>query len=299
MRQRGGALLAVVVMLALVGALALAMSREGAMAASAIGADYDTAVARSLADAALNMAKWRGQRAGCKVAQDLVATTVAGVGTISAMVQKGSSKNLNVQATGVTTSGASVTLARGNVVIHDQANQTNKVVSTVSADSTWLSASLPDTPQGGNGVLELGQGSANILLRFALLDVPADSTIISAQLTLTQTEASAFGAPVSVRRAARGWSQQGASWNAAASGAPWSSTGGDYSTGAIASQPVGANGNYSWDVTALVDGWFLGLYPNYGFVIVADGPLQQARFQSFTGTAGSRPTLVVNYLPPC
>lgn len=298
-RQDGVALLAVVLMLAVVGALALAMSREGAMSARSAGDDYDAAVARSLADGALNLARWRGQRAGCRVIQDLPATPLAGAGTMSAVVSSSGSSTLNVTAKGQTPSGASVTLVRDKVEVRDLTKPTVITVSTTEADSTWLSGAAPDALQGGAAFLELGQGNANILVRFKLADVPPDSSIISAQLTLTQFQSSPFSGSVSVRRVKNSWNQQGASWNAALSGTPWERAGGDYSAGAIARQTVGANGSYTWDVTALVDGWFNGLYSNYGFALIADGPIQQARFHSFTGAAGSRPTLVVNYVPSC
>lgn len=298
-RQRGGILIAVALMLAVIGALALAMSREGAMAAQSVEADYDAAAAHSLAEAGLNLAKWRNQRIGCRSRVDLAPTVVPGIGSFSATVDKASSNTLDIVATGSTPSGAQASVSRIKVQTHDPARSVSKVVSANGARSTYIDASFADTPLAGGTFVELTGGRSSALLKFGLSDIPADSSVTSAQLTLKQYQSSPLAAAVSVRRVLRSWDELSTTWNTAAPGASWDRPGGDFSAGSIATVTVGGNGNYSWDVTTLVDGWASNLYPNNGLLLAPDAPLQQARFYSFGAGFGQVPTLAVTYIPPC
>lgn len=297
-RQRGGILFAVALMLAVIGALALTMSREGAMAAQSVEAEYDAAVARSLAEAALNLAKWRNQRVDCKRRDDLALTTMPGFGSFSATVDKAPSNTLSMVATASTPSGAQVTLARKNVVTHELAKTTTKAVSANGARSTYIDASFPDTPMASATYMELTFGRSRALLKFALGDIPVDSSVTSALLTLTVAQTSPNAGAVTIRRVLRAWDGPAATWNTAATGAAWATAGGEF-TGSVAGVTVGANSSYTWDVTALVDGWAARTYPNNGLLLSPDGPLQQARFHGFGAAPGLVPTMIVTYIPPC
>jgi Tfp pilus assembly protein PilX len=297
-RQRGGILFAVALMLAVIGALALAMSREGAMAAQSVEAEYDTAVARSLAEAALNLAKWRNQRVDCKSRNDLALTTVPGFGSFSATVDKASSNTLNMVATATTPSGAQFSLARKNVVTHELAKTTTKTVSANGGRSSYIDVSFPDTPMASASYMELSDGRTRALLKFGLGDIPVDSSVTSAQLTLTVAQASPNAGFVAIRRVLRPWDEPAVTWNTAGPG-PWATPGGEFSAGVVDKVMVGTNPSYTWNVTALVDGWASRSYPNNGFLLSPEGPLQQARFHGFGSLTGPVPTMTVIYIPPC
>ena len=297
-RQGGGVLFAVALMLAVIGALALTMSREGAMAAQSVEGEYDAAVAHSLAEAALNLAKWRNQRVDCKSRNDLALTTVPGLGSFSAIVDKAPSNTLTMVATASTPSGAQVSLARKNVVTHELAKTTTKAVSASGARSTYIDASFPDTPMASATYMELTAGRSRALLKFGLGDIPVDSSVTSALLTLTVAQTSPNAGLVSIRRVLRPWDEPAVTWNTAGPG-PWATPGGEFSAGSAAKAMVGTNASYTWDVTALVDGWAARTYPNNGLLLSPDGPLQQARFHGFGAGTGLVPTMTVTYIPPC
>lgn len=300
-RERGVALLAVTLMLLVIGALALAMSREGAMAAHTVESDYDTAAARSLADGALALAKWRNERGGCKYLANLPLTQIGNAGSVSATVTRASSSRLDIVAVGSTPTGARVTIERDKVVTHDSTKSVTRVVNTSGATSTWLDSNAELLPMSTTGFLELGAGGGRgrALLRFALGDIPSDASILSAQLALTQYPQSPKAASVAVHRVARSWTELGATWKNAALLSAWTNAGGDYSAGSAVSNPAGAKMDYSWDVTALVDGWIGGLYPNYGFLLEADSVPQRTRYYDFSAPSGSRPNLTIIYSPAC
>jgi hypothetical protein len=302
-RERGVALLAVTLVLLVIGALALAMSREGAMAAHTVDSDYDTAAARSLADGALALAKWRNERGGCKTRTNLALTPVGNAGSVSATVTGASSNRLDIVAVGTTPTGARVTVERDKVVTHDPTKTVTRVANTSGATSTWLDSTRPNIAMSISGFIEVGGASTSdrsrALLRFALGDIPSDASILSAQLTLTRYAGSSQAASVAVHRVARSWTELLATWNTAALLTGWTNAGGDYSAGSAVSHPVGAKLDYTWDVTALVDGWIGGLYPNYGFLLEADGVPQRTRYYDFSGLSGNRPTLTITYSPAC
>jgi type II secretory pathway component PulK len=62
-RQRGLVLLPMTLALALVAVVAYGMTRDGAMNVSAVDAQFDTERARYLAEAGVNLVKWRNQQA--------------------------------------------------------------------------------------------------------------------------------------------------------------------------------------------------------------------------------------------
>jgi hypothetical protein len=305
MRAQGGVvLLWVATTLAIIAALAYAMSHEGAMTAQTAEAQRDADIARYLAEAGLSLAKWRNEQDGCGKYNDVASTTMAGIGTFSAAVTNSGSKELDIVATGISAGGARVQVTRSNVVVHNLGKSDNTTLQSGNGSGDiWISSASPTTPMTGTTYLELNQGSSNALLKFGTPkpNIPTDAVILQADLKLTkyQDSSSPGGKVISVHRMLRDWDAGAATWNNATAGTAWVSSGADYDTGNIAATTVTVNFlTYSWDVTALVDGWYAKGIPNYGLLLKPDGPLVGARFYSFEA-GGSQPQVAISFAPPC
>lgn len=299
-RQRGVALLAVSLLLIVVGALAYMMARQGAMAANGVNAQYDTERARYLAEAGINVARWRDQQVSCKKSDTLVKPSrIDSNGSYSAFIKDGD-KTLDIDAIGSTTSGAQVALSRKKVIAHTNVS-TVETLPNDKGDDTYIS-NYTIGPQRAMKYLELSQGGAHILLQFDLPGAWNNAIIVKAELTMAlyQTNSLLPGQGVSVHRMLRSWNDGAATWLFAALLAPWTRDGadGDYSSGSVTSTTIGGIGNHVWDVTALVDGWANNNFPNYGLLLRADGPTAQARFGGFQSATG-RPVLRVTYYKAC
>ncbi len=294
--QRGFALLAVAMLLVVLGALAFMLSRQGAMAANAVGAQYDTEVARYLAEAGLEVAEWRARQLGCGRRDTLVKPSrIDAGGTYSAFISNGD-KKLDIDATGATDGGARVALSRKGVIAHES-DARQVVIGSGNGQDTFISAAARFTAQHSKRYLELSQNVSNALLQF---DLPADlynATIVSADLSLTQYQASTLPGQVSAHRLNRRFDPDWATWTSARFLVSWSSDGGDFSA-TTATASIDGNKAYSWDLTTLVDSWANKAVPNYGVLLQADGPLQQAQFYGMQ-SAQSKPTLRVTYYKAC
>jgi hypothetical protein len=297
--QRGVALLAVSLLLAVVGALAFMMNRQAAMAANTVNAQYDAEQARYLAEAGVNVALWRDRQVTCKKSDTLVpASAIDANGSYSAKI-KGGDNTLDIDASGVTATGGAVTLSRKRVTGHNNTLATETLPND-RGDDTFITYGVI-IGQNALNYLELTQGTSNILMQF---DTPGGwdrAVIVKAELTMTlyRTSSALPGQSVSVHRVTRAWTDAGATWMSSTSLlSPWSSAGGDYTAGAVSATTIGATGAYVWDVTALVDGWVNKGYPNNGLLLRADGPSQQARFYGFRSATG-KPVLRVTYYKAC
>lgn len=300
-QQRGVVLLWVAVMLAVIAALAFAMTRQGAMTAQAVESSNDIAVAHYLAEAGAAMAKWRNDQAGCKSNVSVGATMMAGIGSFAATVSKAGSKEIKIVATGTTLHTGQFVLTRDKVVVHDTSKSNNQNLESAGAASdTYLSSDFPTQSMSTATYLEMTQGRTNALLQFSMSAVPPGSRVNSATLKIVQTYPVA-GAPaaVSVHRLLQSWTAPLASWNLARAAMPWTTPGGDYDSGNIAVTTVTAATSYSWDITDLVDGWSNGTFPNNGLLLKPDGPMSGTRFASLDSTTAATPSVEVSFDPPC
>ena len=294
-RQRGVALLAVSLLLVVLGALAFMVARQSAMAANAVNAQYDTEAARYLAEAGLNVAKWRDQQTTCTKNATLVKPSrIDASGTYMAVIIKGG-KTVDIDAIGATDAGAKVSISRLNVVTHTNVSS-QLVIANDKQTDTFISRDA-QSAQGGQQYLELTQGRASALMQFTLPPELDQAIITKADLTMTQYQSNSVlpAQVVSAHRLTRTWNAGSATWVS-----PWSSSGGDYTPGNAAANTVTINGNkaYTWDITALVDGWANNAFSNYGLLLLADGPLQQALFYSFESPV-NKPTLRITYYQKC
>jgi hypothetical protein len=126
------------------------------------------------------------------------------------------------------------------------------------------------------------------LVRFDISDLPRDVRIVSAELELWATVRIEGVNPATqfVTRITGPWEESQVTWG----NKPGDSTPGD-------GCDVGDIGQYyQWDVTAVVEGWYRGTYPNYGLMIRPQSPAYNGRFYSSRESAVD-PVLRVSYLP--
>jgi hypothetical protein len=126
------------------------------------------------------------------------------------------------------------------------------------------------------------------LVRLDVSDLPRGVRIVSAELELWSTVRVEGENPATqfVTRITGPWEESTVNWG----NKPGDSTPGD-------GCDVGDIGRYyKWDVTAMVEGWYLGTYPNYGMMIRPESPAYNGRFYS-TRESAVDPVLHVYYAP--
>jgi hypothetical protein len=172
-------------------------------------------------------------------------------------------------------------------------------------------------PGARGGVIQRG------LLQFDLSEIPAGSTITSAELSLSTTRIPRGGpvSTISVHRVTSAWGQ-GASNSFGGSGATseegdanwihsispnisWTTPGGDFVASPSASfQAPTALGRFtvpaSVQLTTDVQLWFAGSADNFGWLLRGDELTDNSarKFGSSEATEGDVPTLTVTFTPP-
>lgn len=291
-RESGVLLLTVALLLAIMAALAFTMNRAAGMDVQSVSGDYDRRNAGYLAEAALAAAKWTNELNKCdnKVTA-LTPFTLAGA-TLSAIITKSPPKLINVVATATFTT--STTLTRNSVQLLDLSSKEEKDLGGAVRD-TFINSTL--ARQDGTKTLVLTSAQSNALVFWPMNDIPANSRVLSARLTLTQPAGSTVARTVSVHGLATQWDPS-ATWTQARPGTNWTSAGGDYLTPALASVDVSDAGAYSLDVSPVVDDWVNGRQVDNGFLLRLPNPGQTVTFTSFEG-GGQKPVLHVMFVKQC
>lgn len=114
--QGGFVLVAIVMALAIVGAVAFLLNREGGMGVRLAGSSFEATRARYVAEAGLEHERWRLNRAGC-VAYTNLPSTALGNDTYSATVASTSGSPVTITGTGTLVTGASHQLRRSGIPI--------------------------------------------------------------------------------------------------------------------------------------------------------------------------------------
>jgi len=287
-RQRGALLLMVALVLATIAALAVGMNRVSGVEAGSVRRDYEARAAGYLAEAGVAAATWRNQVGGCSNAN--LDPVMLNGGTFSASVPsvKGAIKKIDIVATGTVGGDTTRTLARAQVTLHDLSKlETFKLTKgerNVTIDM-WKSDYEEEDP------LALVYGSSNALLFWDMNDIKKDALVLGATLTLTPTILSGGVGTVTLHRVTTRWNDD-ANWSRPRDEAVrWN--GGDY-IGAIAARAnMAGYSPVAWDVTALVDDWFNGRWPNEGLLLRLTAPAPTVRFYSLDASSTRRPLLQV------
>lgn len=281
--------------LAFVGALAWAMVREASMGVSQVDLDYDAQVARYLAKAGQNLARWQNQQLGCGSAVQFGSFSLPG-GTIVTNAVTAVAGGLSIDVGATANGGQTVRLANGAVPVYDAGKRTSVTwkASASNADDTYI----VDGDTTANGTLmymELTDGTERGVLQFVLTSL-GDVLIVSAQLKLFQvkTKSTATTELIYLQRVTTPWTEASATWTV-----PWTVPGGDFIGAPAAVMTVSKQTNlyYSVRIDGLAEAWMKNRLPNYGVLLNSFG-LYQARFGTLEDKA-HQPELALDYYPRC
>jgi len=163
------------------------------------------------------------------------------------------------------------------------------------------------------------QTTSRALFLNSLNDIPTNSTITKATLSLFRYNAVNLPATVHAYRVTRAWGEgtgvsspasctgNGATWYEANGGVNWTNQGGDFATGASdtsAAVSLAANQAAGWDsydISAIAQQWVNGGAPNLGVLLKYDTEVVQAGNEvsywanDYTGSTSLRPKLVITY----
>jgi len=290
---RGMLLLPVALALAVTGAVAWAMVRDGAMRASATDAEYDTEVARYLAEAGVALARWQNDKLGCGNAVAFGSFSLPGGSVKANDVHAAGFGALSIDISSATSRGGSNRILRSPVALHNAAARTEVALGGAAGSDTYIrnGSGVPSD----NSYLEINDGTERGLLQFSLAALPADALIVSSELRLylfNNSKSTASTQTLYVQRLTHGWSAASATWTS-----PWTTAGGDYVADPLGTIAIAGVGHYSLRVDALADGWYRQALPNYGVLLASSG-LVQSRFASLDSSSNP-PQLVVRYYPRC
>lgn len=295
--QRGLVLLPVTLVLAIVGTLAYAMTRDGAMNVSAVDAQYETDRARYLAEAGVNLVKWRNEQAGCGSALGFTSpVTALDGGTITASGISYKKPGLGMTVTASTARGTVNTVVideKQPVALHDIAKKVEVTLSAQNSSDTFIRKDPSNILGSGAAYLETTDGNAHGLIKFGASGVPADIMIVEATLRLylasvQSTQPGSLG----IHRLLRDWSLL-MGWTSG-----WTNAGGDFAPQASATMTnLLAPGWYTTRIDTLVQTWITRPAVYYGLLMKPTG-LVTARFSSFEATA-NQPQLFLRYYPLC
>jgi hypothetical protein len=294
-RQRGMLLLPVAIMLAITGALAYTMTRQGAMSVAQVDRQYDLEAARYLAGAGLRLVKWQNEKESCTSAQKFTWSPlpgVAGTVTVTDLVVKSGEMTMTVVATGPLGSVSSA--RREKLKMYERKTLYEMTLPSTEGNDIFIKSGLPK--QGGTGTLEARDGSAHPLIKFGLSKLVDHSRVARATLSVYQSApASVQSQPsLSLHPLTRDWKDDDATWTF-----PWAAPGGDYVASPAATVPIGGIGTYSWRIDSLARAWIDGKTLNYGVLLKPYG-LNGAKFESLeSGSADKRPSILIHYYKRC
>jgi len=295
--QHGLLLLPVALTLALVGTLAYGLSRDGSMSVSEVDAKYDIEAARHLANAGVNLARWRNEKLGCNSTRRFTDLTLQGVPgasiTASQVSLDGRYWKISVTAsTGRTTRS----VADYKAMRYSRANAKDAAPIIPSGDNDTSIKNKPGNMVNGP-YLETTQDATYALIKFENLPSElSDALIVSAQLKLMHASSNTQGPrSLGVHRVTTKWGSN-TSWTD-----PWNSAGGDYVQKPLWTVSINGDSNanveYTWRIDPLVEGWASGAIQKQGVLFKPIGPLD-AKFYSLDSNS-NKPKLLVRYYPRC
>jgi sugar lactone lactonase YvrE len=164
---------------------------------------------------------------------------------------------------------------------------------TLAAHDANISNEKPNNNFGASAFALSGASSGGLagqfyaLFRFSTATIPANATVVSATVTLSQTNNGASTANAHLITAP---------WNEAT--VTWSSFGGAFENQAFKSFST-ASATITFNVAPQVQAWLDGSSPNHGFLIEQAGPFQTKYKSQEYAIASQRPVLRVCYNVVC
>lgn len=289
--ESGVLALTVALLLAVIAALAFALHRAAGMDVQAVNAEYDRRSAAYLAEAGLAAARWTNQ-IKCGSAVPSAFSLLPGA-TLNIGVTKGQAHQIAVSATATTAAGSTSTLARDQIDIYNLGSPEKKALGGAVVD-TYIDPSLTAAKNTDTSLVLASQ--SNALLSWDTKDIPKDSTVLSALLTLVQNGSSSEARTVNLHRVTTQWDDK-ATWIRPRPGVTWN--GGDYDPQVLASVDVKSSAGYAMDLTTLVSAWYNGTQPTYGILLRLPKPGQTVTFYSREAPTAQEPALNVTFSKLC
>ena len=201
------------------------------------------------------------------------------------------------------------------MLIPNQVQAQNTTVTLSPTKDTYLHGGATTTNYGGCTTFEISRYyNRRALLQFDLTSIPADATIVSATLKLTQTASSSTTGTdnIEARMLTNSWTEGSgactgvsntvANWNQRVTGQNWATVGGggDYNSTVYATTSVGtAPGDYTWNLLTMVNAWRSGTTNNGILLKFASEETTYSRSHTFASrehaTSAYRPTLTIVY----
>lgn len=290
-------LLPVVLAVAIVGALAFTMARDGSMGVAAVEADYEIAKVRYLAEAGLTLAKWQNEQEGCGH-RDRHPGAIAlpgGSVRIDAVTKADHGVNASVTATlaprhaGATPASLKLTRA---YQLHNLGSKTEITLGDGrKSNDTFIQR---DTVYAFDtrSYVELSEGKSHGLVRIELEKIPKNIIVTKAELRLSFDSSGQRAAPraLDLYRATQNWDPKTVNWTS-----PWPD-GGAALEPVVATAEIKGSGTHGWRIDALAEAWANDTLPQHGLLLKPRG-LTGVRFASFEGS--SSPELFLRYYPRC
>lgn len=163
----------------------------------------------------------------------------------------------------------------------------------------YLDEDHPDENQGDNNDLKVKPDSGKerrILTQFDLDFVPPNSDVIDATLMLYEDNHKDDQA-IFVHRVTGSWNESQVTWDLSEDATPWLTPGGDFDPTIIASFAPDLEDEYrEIDVSAVVQEWLDGTWPNDGLLLRSTGANGEVKFKSREeGDSDKQPQFCVTY----
>ena len=291
--SEGFVLVPVVLGISLIAMIAFLLTREASLdvrvASGALQADRGLYVA----EAGLAHQRWLLDQSNCAGYTNL-SSEPFGSHTYSTTVTPTSGSPVTITATAALADGTVGSYSRSDVPVYDDPGVA--VLQPAGRDS-WINSGSPTQNNGTDTDLEVNGDTKRALLWFDLASaIPGGARITDAQLGL-HLQTLGPNVDVSVHRVTRAWTEGGVTWNTTDGATAWITAGGDYEgTASATTTLIGPGpGDYTWDVTGLVDGWARGSILNEGLLLRGEAASAVVFSSSDHGTAAERPSLAVSY----
>lgn len=188
----------------------------------------------------------------------------------------------------------------GNMLAAQSTVDITSVKAQYSVESPNYGGTCPTLTAGVQFVPPSSDFSHKSYIEFNLSSIPSGATVQSASLRLVKSGGSGVPFTMRLMRNTSSWVEGTDCGSGGGTLPSFNST----PVTTFSANPADAIGTvYTIDITALVQGWVNGTFPNYGLTL--QGPDSAPTFSNMDyysddyGTASDRPRLIVDFTPPC
>lgn len=266
----GFVLVPVAFTLALLGALAYAMTRESSLNLTMTKIDIQKSHIDSAIASAKAMATWHAMYSSCQVPPLI---NGVGMGGLSYTAESsGTPPNLNVAVTVQDETNNTVAEVSHDLIMYDYANPRELAIAP-SKDAHFHEDNISHS-HGDTKELRVRRESgkaSRTSMQFDFDDIPEDVHLQSAEFRIYMYQEPDAAMLMSIKRLVQEWSEGVVSWSRRTTLGFWANGGGATSTSTAATVQLVGSGWYNVDLTDLTQGWLSGEYENFGFLLREEG----------------------------